>query len=318
MMSDTKKKVSVNFDFESLWGMPYTDVEYDLLSTTDKILQVLNKYQVKATFYTVGKIVETDPKLIQKITQQGHQIGIHGYSHEQLANCSGDELKTFSDKLNKVELKLQQLTGNKPVAFRSPYLMGPEFYSDELYQLLSNHGYQSVSNREIRHQQELFHPRRLRIKHWLNKDNLFTRLLTLAINIKLITSENIYNQKGLKHILANSRWLISGAEPFMRHDLLEIPLYSPLDCDLIGLPKPHQPTPPRLVNYAINTLVGGINKKGSYYSLNFHDWIIGSNNRIDILDEVLKQLSLMPNVSFSNQFEPISQYCDVKLVSQTA
>jgi polysaccharide deacetylase len=278
--------------------MPHKDKTYDLEATTNRLLDVLEKHNVSATFFVVGMLAKTHPKVITQIAERGHVIGIHGYRHEQLAGLSPKQLAAFAAQLTETEVRLTRLTGTKPVAFRSPFLMGPRFYSPELYKLLAEHGYHYVSNREIRYQQELFHPHRLRLSHWLNKDTYTTRALMVLLNLRLVLSENITGKHGVSKFFANCRWLLTGCVPFKRHGLLEVPVYSPLDCDLVGLPLPKEPSPEPILRYATAALLGGMQKQGPYYSLNFHDWIIGSSNRITILDNVLGQLQAIDQVSF--------------------
>ena len=110
--------------------------------------------------------------------------------------------------------------------------------------------------------------------------------------------EKFDSQVGFKRIIANLRWLNGGARPFKRGNIIEIPLYAPLDCDLLGYPNLENRTPNIWVKYAVDCLVGGLNRNGKYYILNFHDWIIGSNNRIKILDEILRQISQNKQVMF--------------------
>lgn len=48
---------------------------------TPKILKLLNDYNAKATFFCIGKHIETQPKIFKNILEQGHTIGNHTYSH---------------------------------------------------------------------------------------------------------------------------------------------------------------------------------------------------------------------------------------------
>lgn len=50
-------------------------------SNTEKILEVLNKYNIKATFFIVGTMAEPQRDLVMKIHKGGHSIGNHSYSH---------------------------------------------------------------------------------------------------------------------------------------------------------------------------------------------------------------------------------------------
>ncbi|MFP4663391.1 MAG: polysaccharide deacetylase family protein [Bacteroidales bacterium] len=48
---------------------------------TDQVLSILEKYDAKGTFFCLGRNAEHYPELLQKITDQGHRIGNHSYSH---------------------------------------------------------------------------------------------------------------------------------------------------------------------------------------------------------------------------------------------
>jgi hypothetical protein len=283
------KYITIFFDFEGKWGMPHNS-KYNLVKTTHRLLDVLNAYNVKVVFFVVGKIIEEYPDLIKEIAEQRHEIAIHGYSHEHLDKLTKEDLATFSDNLSQIELSLERLTGKRPVGFRSPYLMSPKFYTPELYRLLEEHGYEWVSNREIRYPDELFRPDRIPIKSIWRRNKWVTRFILPLLNIRMLLTDHITKKKGLRRFIANIRWLDRGATPFGRYGLLEIPIHTPLDCDLLGYPKPDENSPDDFVNYAVATLAGGVERKGKFYSMSFHDWIIGSSNRVSILENTLKLL----------------------------
>jgi glycosyltransferase involved in cell wall biosynthesis len=287
--TSANKNIIICFDFEGKWGMPF-ESNYDLVKTTRNLLDVLARYNVKAVFFVVGKIIEQYPNLIKEISGHGHEIAIHGYSHEHIDKLSKEEFVIFSDNLSRIELSLERLIGKRPIGFRSPYLTGPKFYSSDLYKILDEHGYRWVSNRELRYPEELFRPDRLNAPFMWGRNNWFTNILFILLNIRLILTETIYSKSGISRIAANLRWLDSGAEPFQRERLMEIPLYSPLDCDLLGLPIPEAEVSREWIKYSTACLTNGINRHGNLYNLTFHEWIIGSSNRILILEDILKTL----------------------------
>ena len=51
------------------------------INTTESVLNTLNKFCLKATFFVVGRMVESNPKIFKKIIDNGHSIGNHSYSH---------------------------------------------------------------------------------------------------------------------------------------------------------------------------------------------------------------------------------------------
>ncbi len=85
------------------------------------------------------------------------------------------------------------------------------------------------------------------------------------------------------------RWLLEGSPPFPVGTILEVPLYSPLDCDLLGLPRPHEVTAPALLDYAENVLgrFASTPSAVGLRMLTFHDWIIASSNRLTLLDRAV-------------------------------
>lgn len=49
---------------------------------TEKLLNLLAEYQIKATFFVVGKFAEENPQIIMRMKEEGHQIGLHSYGHK--------------------------------------------------------------------------------------------------------------------------------------------------------------------------------------------------------------------------------------------
>lgn len=51
------------------------------LEITPKVLDLLSKYDMKATFFCIGKNIRKHPQIVEKIIEQGHVVGNHSYSH---------------------------------------------------------------------------------------------------------------------------------------------------------------------------------------------------------------------------------------------
>ncbi|MDL2262401.1 polysaccharide deacetylase family protein [Bacteroidales bacterium OttesenSCG-928-I21] len=56
---------------------------------TEKVLDILNKYEAKASFFCLGKNAEKHPEIMKLIKKFGHTIGNHGYSHQNAFKVSG-------------------------------------------------------------------------------------------------------------------------------------------------------------------------------------------------------------------------------------
>lgn len=60
---------------------------------TPQLLQILDRYQIKASFFWLGACVDKNPSLAKDIYQRGHWIGLHGYDHRSFPLLSLEELK---------------------------------------------------------------------------------------------------------------------------------------------------------------------------------------------------------------------------------
>ena len=73
---------------------------------TPQILDILDKYNIKATFFLIGKNIEYYPEVVNREISAGHEIGNHTYSHSQLDKLKKDEIKeeisVFENALSKV------------------------------------------------------------------------------------------------------------------------------------------------------------------------------------------------------------------------
>jgi len=86
--------------------------------TTETILELLTKYKVTATFFTLGYIAEQFPELIEKIVSLGHEIASHGYSHLDLRKINKQILE---DEIKKSIASLEKISGEKIYGFRAPF-----------------------------------------------------------------------------------------------------------------------------------------------------------------------------------------------------
>ena len=86
---------------------------------TETILTVLDKFNVKATFFCIGKRIEGNEKTLKQIDERGHLIGNHSYSHSNLF-----DLMTTKQLINDLEngnQEIKKVIGKTPLFFRPPY-----------------------------------------------------------------------------------------------------------------------------------------------------------------------------------------------------
>lgn len=84
---------------------------------TEKLLAILSKYNVKATFFVVGKEAAKHPQLVKESFDAGHSIGNHTYSHVDLTRIYSDDVAVEIKACGKV---LYEITGKYCDLFRPP------------------------------------------------------------------------------------------------------------------------------------------------------------------------------------------------------
>lgn len=81
------------------------------------LLQLLDRYNVSATFFVLGQVAERHPELIERIYEEGHEIASHGYSHKRLHELGKEE---FEDDLRKCTNILESIVKEEIFGFRAP------------------------------------------------------------------------------------------------------------------------------------------------------------------------------------------------------
>lgn len=105
---------------------------------TDKILDILQKYNAKATFFVVGKHVNWYTDSVVRASEEGHEIGNHTYNHPDISTLSQDQIKT---EIKNCEEIILQKTGKKPTLFRPPF---GNYNQNSLSELSKSMGYTVV------------------------------------------------------------------------------------------------------------------------------------------------------------------------------
>ena len=86
-------------------------------NNTRKVLDILEEFNVKATFFVLGWVAEKFPGLIKEIHSLGHEIASHGYNH-QLIYEQGRFL--FREDIRKSKKILEEITQSEIIGYRAP------------------------------------------------------------------------------------------------------------------------------------------------------------------------------------------------------
>ena len=101
-----EKKVAISFD--AAWGN----------EQTSELLDILDRYEVKATFFLVGQWVDNYPDSVKEIAKKGHDVENHSNTHAHMPELS---LEGMTEEIVSCNDKIKALTGKCPTLFRPPY-----------------------------------------------------------------------------------------------------------------------------------------------------------------------------------------------------
>lgn len=104
---DTPEKI-IAFSFDATWGS----------TRTPKILQILDDYELKTTFFLTNIWLKEYPQLAKEISERGHEIGLHTANHPCLTDLGKEKI---SEELVKNAELITEITAQKPNLFRPPF-----------------------------------------------------------------------------------------------------------------------------------------------------------------------------------------------------
>lgn len=119
--------VCLTFDFDaiSLWIGPMGATSPSMISRgefgtvgVERILRLLARHGIAATFFVTGHTADTYPESVRAIVAAGHEIGHHGYLHENPVSLASKEEERAI--LERGSAALSRITGQRPLGYRSP------------------------------------------------------------------------------------------------------------------------------------------------------------------------------------------------------
>ncbi|WP_033960378.1 polysaccharide deacetylase family protein [Psychroserpens jangbogonensis] len=103
----TSNKIAITFD-----DGPHPEFTYS-------ILDLLDRFHTKATFFCIGKHIKSNPEVLKEISARGHSIGNHSYSHGNFIDFSS--VSKWLEEIQKTDAIIKELTNDTPSLFRPPF-----------------------------------------------------------------------------------------------------------------------------------------------------------------------------------------------------
>ena len=101
-----EKKISISFD--AAWGS----------EDFNKIMEILDKHNVKTTFFMTGEWVEKYPECVKVLAEKGHDLGNHSATHPDMTTLTKEKQR---EQILGVHNAVKELTGYEMELFRPPY-----------------------------------------------------------------------------------------------------------------------------------------------------------------------------------------------------
>ena len=98
----------VSLTFDAAWGN----------EDTQTLIDILDKYNVHATFFVVGEWVDKYPESVKALADAGNEVMNHSSTHPHMAQLSAEQIQT---EVNTCADKIKAVTGTRPTLFRCPY-----------------------------------------------------------------------------------------------------------------------------------------------------------------------------------------------------
>ncbi len=126
MSNNHRATVCLTFDFDaiSLWIGPFGATSPSMISRgefgaigVERILKLLDQQGIPGTFFITGHTADTYPDSVKAIKAAGHEIGHHGYLHENPVTLEKDEERRI---LERGFESLDRAAGVRPIGYRSP------------------------------------------------------------------------------------------------------------------------------------------------------------------------------------------------------
>ena len=117
----------IALSFDAAWGN----------EDTQQLIDILNTYNVKATFFLVGDWVDRYPESVKQLYDAGMEIGNHSNDHAHFTKLTSEGIRTNVSDCNE---KIKAITGVSPTLFRCPY----GEYDDHVVTAINNMGMQVI------------------------------------------------------------------------------------------------------------------------------------------------------------------------------
>ena len=98
-------------------GIPAQSLESRVERSVERILSLLDREHVQATFFVLGEVAELHPRMIKAIAATRHEVACHGYNHELVSRLTPEK---FQADIRRAKAVLEDTSGQEVIGYRAP------------------------------------------------------------------------------------------------------------------------------------------------------------------------------------------------------
>ena len=140
----------LTFDVEEWYHVNYPGVDFRPAGVESRLdenmrflLDLCDRFSLRATCFVLGSVAEEKPELVREIHERGHEVASHGYDHRQISTMSPDE---FEGDLSRSLRTLEDTIGHPVKSFRAPSWSVSAGILSWFYDILEKHGIELSSS----------------------------------------------------------------------------------------------------------------------------------------------------------------------------
>ncbi|MDD3777139.1 MAG: polysaccharide deacetylase family protein [Actinomycetota bacterium] len=188
-----EKYIIFGFDMETDIGS-YLKTYKGIRQGSPKILDILKKHGIEATFFFTGHAAQNNPDQVLEIVEQGHDLGCHSLKHETVGDAAfnmPNDCPILEEELERRLLKnieiIKSITGSRPQNFRAPRL----WQGHGQIKVLENLGFKVDASYSVATHEKQIIPYHPSDTDWLQPGNM--NILEIP-NFAFLDSENDYSR----------------------------------------------------------------------------------------------------------------------------
>jgi peptidoglycan/xylan/chitin deacetylase (PgdA/CDA1 family) len=234
-----------------------------------RVLEVLDRYQLPATFFVPGYTADSFPDAVREVVARGHEIGHHGYLHESPTNYIGDPAGERA-MYEKGTEALERVAGVRPAGYRSP---GWDLTDDSI-RLLSELGFRYDSS--------------------LAADDYHCYFARTGDVARLDGGFAFGQPSDIVEIPVSWSW-----DDFPQFEFVSSPGFS---ASALASPSKVFEIWASDIDYMVERIPGGV------FDLTMHPQVIGRGHRIKLLEQVIEHCLQYPSLRFAQMGEVAEAY----------